>query len=119
MLSEYEAGQLKPPIYYKDNVVDPEDFYVDEPNENLNEYPLRNRKRIFLTEKSENNYPSRLSDLILNQNNQGDDYVEAENRDQYFGDSSRIDNEYPESGVYTEGGLIYDNASPQQKASEY
>lgn len=113
MFSEYETGQLKPPIYYKDNIVDPEHFYGDEPEENLVPY-LRNRNRLLLNPKTpDNNYPTRLSDLVSNRNIQEPDYAEDDDRIQYHND-----NELGEAGVYTEGGLIYDNASPQQKASE-
>lgn len=121
MLSEYESGHLKPPIYYKNDIIDPEDLYVDETDEEFTPYPLKNRKRLFTqAEDIEDKYPARFSDLASNYNSGDDDYATDGKNKQYFDAPNYNSNELQEPGVYTEGGLIYENATPQQqKACKY
>lgn len=121
MLSEYISGDLKPPIFYKDEIVAPEDIRqienVDE-IESIYDQP-HNSKRIVLhsqPKEIESNDEFPLKSLF--REHQRPNYVvrdfENDEHDRRNNDPAifhrrlfKAGKGKDESGVYTEGGLVF------------
>lgn len=130
MLAQYEAGNLKPPIFYKDTGVDgndyeeePEQFVNENQNNHAEEYPP------YFKRAQENQYAERrlpkvsafreLSHerIIPKQAVKKNDAQQYSSEDtnelpveplKYKSSKGENSNEIsPEAGVYTEGGLVF------------
>lgn len=138
MLSEYESGALKPPIFFNDGIVDPNDF--DEPNDRpqdnrdveadltfLEELPSHD-KRLVLSSQQNDVQPEIIDEVDTYNEYPLKSLFREHQRPKYIVENIAIDefdnrnndpNEYhrrlfevnrptiDESGVYTEGGLVY------------
>lgn len=139
MLSEYESGVLKPPIFYNDGIAEPEE--IDQPKKDrrnhhgvetdmtfFEELPSHDKRLVLSSQKNDfipdvvdeidssyNEYP--LKSLF--REHQRPKYIIENIGDDEFDDRNNDPNEYhrrlfkvnrpriDESGVYTEGGLVY------------
>lgn len=130
MLSEYLSGSLKPPIFYKDGIADPDDIEVPSDDidaiENLFNEQQPQAKRIVLPSKNNDIYPLSedyenfpLKSLFREHQRQNiEDLAELDDLDE-FDPRNNDPNEYlyrkmfkenrpkQPSAVYTEGGLVY------------
>lgn len=140
MLSEYESGVLKPPIFYRDGIAEPEE--VDQPKGNdrnsdnvetdldtfLEELPSHD-KRLVLSSQKNDFIPDIVDEIDTNYNeyplkslfreHQRPKYIIENIGNDEFDNRNNDPNEYhrrlfkvnrprvDESGVYTEGGLVY------------
>lgn len=141
MLSEYESGSLKPPIFYKDGIADAEAEEFVAPNEHrpnhhddietdltfFEQLPSHDKRLVLSSQQSDvqpetidevdayNEYP--LKSLF--REHQRPNYVVEDIGVDAFDSRNNDPNEYhrrlfkvnrprhDESGVYTEGGLVY------------
>lgn len=114
MLSEYTSGVLKPPIYYKDDIIDVDDLHYLNPIDARDE-PIRKRiiPRIQEIAGDADDLPLRnifrehkLSKFDL-ENNRDDELGRSNNDPRAIQlKYSKINKIPAESGVYTEGGLV-------------
>lgn len=131
MLSEYMSGSLKPPIFYKDGIADPDDLNQNDGVEAIESLfdgpqPQPQAKRIALPSKNNDVYPlsedyenNPLKSLFREHQRENiEDLAELDNYDE-FDPRNNDPNEYhyrkvfkgirpkEQSAVYTEGGLVY------------
>lgn len=106
MLADYTAGDLKPPIYLKDDIVEDNEDYFNEPLPEERYYPQAKRQESnHFREFSPQQNPQHTASAFVPQNNEIP-----------FINYKASNGKAPESGVYTEGGLVY--LSPEEQDEE-
>lgn len=145
MLSEYMSGALQPPIFYKDDIIAPNDFNENQQNDNdyierILDQSNNNNKRIVLpnqlNEKQKPDEYDNYDDFPLKSlfrehqrpkyivENIDNDEFDPRNNDANIYSQRLFKAEKPkyESGVYTEGGLLFspstfDSSNQREKST--
>lgn len=131
MLSEYMSGSLKPPIFYKDGIADPDDFDQNDGVEAIDSLfdgpqPQPQAKRIVLPSQNNDVYPLSedyenypLKSLFREHERENIEDLAGLDELNEFDPRNNDPNEYhyrkafkenrpkEQSAVYTEGGLVY------------